>query len=107
MAALWIWFRSLHVAVQVLAWMFFFPIVAALAITRGRREPIGRVVAGLVVLLLTTPIWLAAAFGGSTSGDNETAEPAPSRRHRMLRPDPHRSRLPIRPLRPKRSLSLQ
>lgn len=88
MAAFWIWFRGLHIAVQIVAWLLFFPVVAALAITRGQREPIGRVVAALVVLLLTTPIWLAAAFGGSTSGDNETAEPAPIEEMQDVAPEP-------------------
>lgn len=88
MASFRIWFRGLHIAVQIAAWLLFFPVVAALAITRGQREPIGRVVAALVVLLLTTPIWLAAAFGGSTSGDNETAEPPPTEEMQDVAPEP-------------------
>jgi DNA uptake protein ComE-like DNA-binding protein len=74
-AAFWSGFRSLHIAVQIVAWLLFFPVVAALAITRGQREPISRVAVGIVVLTVTTPIWLAAAFGGNTSGP--APEPTP------------------------------
>ena len=77
MAAAWLRFRGLRFGVQVACWLLFFPLVAALAITRGQREPASRVVAGIVVLVVTVPIWLAAIFGANDPGDGEIAGPAP------------------------------
>ena len=77
MAAAWLRFRGLRFGVQVACWLLFFPLVAALAITRGQREPASRVVAGIVVLVVTVPIWLAAIFGANDPGDGEVPGPAP------------------------------
>ena len=77
LGGLWAWFRTLHIGLQVLAWVVLFPLVAALAITRGQPEPRERLIVGVVVLVVGVPVWFTAFFGGSNSGDSEVAVPTP------------------------------
>jgi hypothetical protein len=53
--------------------VLLFPLVAALAITRGQPEPRERLIAGIVVLLVTGPIWLSALLGDSSGRDSGSA----------------------------------
>jgi len=70
----WDGFRRLHIGLQIVNWIVLFPFVAALAISRGRREPVWRPALGTLTLVLLLPFWLVAVFfGSSTLSETETA----------------------------------
>jgi hypothetical protein len=63
--------------VGILGWVLLFPLVAPLAITKGQREPVARLIAGATVFVIAAPFWLAAATtGGGGSTSDQAAPPA-------------------------------
>ena len=59
----------------MLGWILLFPIVAPLAITKGRREPVARLIAGAAVFVVTAPVWLGAVFTGGGGSSSDQAAP--------------------------------
>jgi hypothetical protein len=63
MTNVWNRFRELPLAVQVLCWVFLFPIVAPLSITKGNRKPAGRLVVAGAVFVFAGFFWVAVFAG--------------------------------------------
>jgi hypothetical protein len=55
-------------------WVLLFPLVAPLAITQGRRDPVWRLAAGIAVFVVSAPFWVAAFTSGGSSTERQTAE---------------------------------
>lgn len=76
MAGLWAWFSGLPRVARIVAWILLFPLVAPLAITRGQREPVGRLVAGITVFVITAPFWMAAYTSSAGPSNRESTSTA-------------------------------
>jgi hypothetical protein len=61
--------------VQAVGWLLLFPIVASLAMTKGRREPVARLIAGAAVFVVTAPVWRVAATAGEGGSSSNLAAP--------------------------------
>ena len=74
MAGLWVWFSGLPRFARIVAWVLLFPLVAPLAITQGRRDPVWRLAAGIAVFVVSAPFWVAAFTSGGSSTERQAAE---------------------------------
>ena len=74
MSGLWLWFASLPRFARIIAWLLLFPLVAPLAITQGRRDPVWRLAAGVAVFVITAPFWVAGFTSGGSSTERQAAE---------------------------------
>lgn len=75
-ANMWHAFRNLTQPVQILGWVLLFPLIAALAFTRGKLKPAGRLVAGIGVFAITGVFWIAP-ITSFTPGETQTTSQAP------------------------------